>query len=295
MDSGTRYLEFDNGQHLANYFAQTVAHNCVVIHQPGEPPARYWGGTVEGNHGGQHRQLGSIVKAFETNDDFVYVAGDATKCYQHGEIARDGQPPLGEKCSLATRQLVFLIPNYFVIFDRILTTDPEYRKDWLIHTAHEPTIVGNTIRADHRTGRMFCRTMLPEDARLTPVGGPGKEFLAAGKNWSIVNRGLKPGNLAMMGQWRVEVAPGAPRQEDVFLHVIQVGDQKLQAMEATELLRAERAAGVLLRSGKEMWAVTFSTSGELGGHIRRRGERHAIDRALTTMVEPQRGIMGNDQ
>ena len=45
LDSGTRYKEFDNGQHLANYYAQTVAHNCVVIHQDGEPPARYWGVT----------------------------------------------------------------------------------------------------------------------------------------------------------------------------------------------------------------------------------------------------------
>ena len=295
LDSGTRYLEFDNGQHLANYFAQTVAHNCVVIHQPGEPPARYWGGTVEGNHGGQHRQLGSIVKAFETSDDFAYVAGDATQCYQHGEIQRDGQPPLGEKCSLATRQLVFLIPNRFVIFDRVVTMDPAYRKDWLIHTAHEPTIVGNTIRADHRDGRMFCRTLLPADARLTPVGGPGKEFLAAGKNWNVVTRGLKPESLALMGQWRVEVTPGAQRQEDVFLHVIQVGDQNLQAMDATELLQTDKAVGVRLCSGKETWDVTFNASGELSGQIHRTGDRPAIDRELTTTIEAQRGIMANDQ
>jgi len=295
LDSGTRYLEFDNGQHLANYFAQTVAHNCLVIHQPSEPPARYWGGTVEGNHGGQHRQLGSVVKAFETNDDFVYVSGDATECYQHGEIQRDGQPPLGEKCSLATRQLVFLIPNHFVIFDRVVTTDPAYRKDWLIHTAQEPTIVGNTIRADHRDGRMFCRTLLPTDARLTPVGGPGQEFLAAGKNWNIVTRGLKPENLAMMGQWRVEVRPGAPRQEDVFLHVIQVGDQSLDTMDATELVQADKAVGVRLRSGRETWEVVFHTSGELGGRIHHTGDRSAIDRELTTTIEAQRGIMANDQ
>ncbi len=295
LDSGTRYLEFDNGQHLANYFAQTVAHNCVVIHQPGEPPARYWGGTVEGNHGAQHRQLGSIVKAFETNDDFVYVAGDATKCYQHGEIERDGQPSLGEKCSLATRQLVFLIPNHFVIFDRVVATDPEYRKDWLIHTAHEPTIVGNTIRADHRDGRMICRTLLPKDAGLTPVGGPGKEFLAAGKNWNIVTRGLKAENLAMMGQWRVEVTPGEPRQEDVFLHVIQVGDQKLQAMDTAELLQTDKTAGVRLRCGKTTWEVAFNESGELRGHIRRTGDRPAVDRTLTTTIEPQRGIMARTE
>jgi len=291
LDSGTRYLEFDNGEHLANYYAQTVAHNCVVIHQPGEPPARYWGGTVEGNHGAQHKQLGSVVKAFETNDDFVYVAGDATACYQHGVVKREGQPDLGEKCSLATRQLLFLMPSHFVVFDRVTTTDPAYRKDWLLHTAHEPVIVDKTIRADHNEGRMFCSTLLPADAVLTPVGGPGKEFYAAGKNWSIVDRGLKPENRAMMGQWRVEVTPGEPRADDVFLHVVQVGDQRLEAMDRVELIQADGACGARLTIGRETWEVTFNTAGELGGHVKRTGPGAPIDRDLTTKVEPQSGIM----
>ena len=34
----------------------------------------------------------------------------------------------------------------------------------------------------------------------------------------------------MMQQWRVEVTPGSPRRDDLFLHVIEVGDQKLAAM-----------------------------------------------------------------
>ena len=293
LDSGTRYLEFDNGQHLANYYAQTVAHNCVVIHQPGEPPARYWGGTVEGNHGGQHKQLGSVLEAFEANDDFVYVAGDATACYQHGVIKREGQAELGEKCSLATRQLVFLLPNHFVVFDRVTSTDPGYRKDWLLHTAHEPVISGKTIRADHRQGRMLLRTLLPADAVLTPVGGPGKEYYAAGKNWSIVDRGLKPENLAMMGQWRVEVTPGAARAEDVFLHVIQVGDQQLESMDDVELVETDRTAGVRLTSGDRTWEVAFNTTGELGGRIKRSGAGTPIDTRLTNTVEPQTGIMAN--
>jgi heparin/heparan-sulfate lyase len=295
LDSGTRYLEFDNGQHLANYYAQTVAHNCIVIHQPDEPPARYWGGTVEGNHGGQHRQLGSVLKAFEENDDYVYVAGDATACYHHGVIHRNGQTPLGEKCSLVTRQLVFLIPNHLVVFDRVTTTDPSYRKEWLVHTAHEPVIEGKTIRAGHRDGRMLCRTLLPANATLTPVGGSGKEFLAAGKNWSIVTRGLKPENLAMMGQWRVEVAPGEPRREDVFLHVIQVGDRNLQRMVDIGLIEAGEKVGIRLLMGSQTWEVTFATSGDLGGHIRRTGGHVTLDRDLTTTVQAQSGIMSKDQ
>jgi heparin/heparan-sulfate lyase len=283
LDSGTRYKEFDNGEHLANYYAQTVAHNGILIHQPGEPPARYWGGTVTGNHGGQHRQLGSIVKAFETQREYVYVAGDATSCYQHGSSK------LPEKCSLLTRQLVFLLPNHFVIFDRVETTDAAYRKQWLLHTAHRPVISGTTIRAYHEEGRMSCRTLLPEDAILTPVGGPGKEFWAAGKNWDIVSNGLTQENLAMMGQWRVEVTPEAAREQDRFLHVIQVGDQQLERMDEARLLRDADTCGVRLNTAGQTWEVTFNVTGPLGGHIRRSGA-DAIDHPLATTVQPQSGI-----
>ena len=263
LDSGTRYLEFDNGQHLANYFAQTVAHNCVVVHQPGEPPADYWGGKVEGNHGGQHTQLGSVLKAFEVTDDYVYVAGDATACYQHGVVKREGQPDLPEKCALVTRQLVFLKPDRFVVFDRVTTTKPNYRKEWLLHTANEPIVKSQTFRADHGAGRMFCRTLLPAGAKIESVGGPGKEFWAAGKNWELVDRGLKPENRKMMGQWRVEVSPGTAQQEDFFLHVIQVGSQQLERMDDTELMEEGTRRGTRLTCGGRSVTVTFETIGEL--------------------------------
>jgi heparinase II/III-like protein/zinc carboxypeptidase len=290
LDSGTRYKEFDNGEHLANYYAQTVAHNCVVIHQPGEPPARYWGGKVVGNHGGQHKQLGSVVKAFETNGDYVYVAGDATACYQHGQIKRTGQPDLPEKCEQVTRQVVFLMPNHFVIFDRVKSTEASYRKDWLLHTAYKPVIKNKTIQADHREGRMLCQTILPTDAKLTSVGGPGKEFHAASKNWEIKKDKLKPDQLALMGQWRVEVSPDKLRKEDVFLHVIQVGDQKLKSMDAVQKIENEAEAGVRITTQAGTWQVVFHKTGSLGGHIKRIGGNKNINALLPDQVQKQVGI-----
>ncbi|KPL19100.1 MAG: hypothetical protein AMJ75_12755 [Phycisphaerae bacterium SM1_79] len=298
LDSGTRYKEFDNGEHLANYYAQTVAHNCIVVHQEEEPPARYWGGTVVGNHGGQHRQLGSVVKAFETNDDYVYVAGDSTACYQHGLVKGPGESSLGEKCELMTRQIIFLIPrqiiflipNHFVIFDRVVSTDASYRKDWLLHTAHEPEIRGKTIRADHGKGRMFCRTMLPRDAAMQSVGGPGIEFRAAGKNWDIVRDGLTNESLALMGQWRLEVTPGNARQRDIFLHVIQVGGQDLEQMDEAELIEGDGRCGVMVKTGQQVWEVVFNSDGLLGGHISRSGRGRRISHNLATEVQKQVGI-----
>ena len=286
LDSGTRYRENENGQHLANYYAQTVAHNCVLIHQPDEPPANYWGGTVRANHGGQHDRLGSEVTAFETNDDFVYAAGDGTKTYLHG-----GGNGLPEKAKEVTRQIIFLPPSHFIVFDRVETTDPDYKKEWLLHTAHEPHIDGKTFRAEHGQGRMFCRTLLPEDAVIELVGGPGKEFWAAGRNWDIVDGGLTDEERAMMGQWRVEVSPGAARAKDVFLHVIQTGTQTMEHMSHVELVEKDAGMGARLVRDGETWEVTFRVDGPLGGHIRRAGgPRPALDRALTQSVQPQTGI-----
>lgn len=136
---------------------------------------------------------------------------------------------------------------------------------------------------------MYCRTLLPEDAVLTPVGGQGKEFWAAGKNWDIVSDGLTEKNLAMMGRWRVEVAPAVARKADLFLHVIQVGDRQLARMDEMKLLRDSGTCGIHLTTTGQTWEVRFNADGPLGGHIHRTGDG-VIDRALAVTVQPQSDI-----
>ena len=315
MDTGTRWRKDipANMNHLLNYFSQTVAHNCVVIHQPGEPNVPFWGMEADVNHGGQHKVLGSVLKGFEINDlfPFVYVAGDATECYRQGPdpIERpigehDTRPPvprnpnLPDKADLVTRQMVFLPPNHFVVFDRVKTTDAGYRKDWLIHTANEPQIENKTIRADHMNGRMFCRTLLPADAKLTPVGGPGHEFEAGGRNWPLEGptEQLSEDERKMMGRWRVEVTPGAARKYDVFLHVIQVGDQTVEKMDEPELLESDSSCGIRLKTGTDVWTVEFNKTGALAGHIYcKRGDLIIVNQDLTETVQKQSGITAGFQ
>jgi len=93
-----------------------------------------------------------------------------------------------------------------------------------------------------------------------------------------------------MGQWRVEVSPGGPRKTDVFLHVLQVGDQKLKSMDRIELLQEPGRSGVRLSTGSQAWEVIFNTTGPLAGRIRRTGGPGPIDRPLATTVQPQSGI-----
>ena len=289
LDSGTRGISKDFN--LRHYYAQTVAHNSVLIHMPNEPLPSYWGPKFEGPegklcHGGMNKQTGSKVTAFETNELFTYVAGDLTPCYSN------------KKCRLALRQFVHVLPDHFVVFDRVTSTDAAYRKQWLLHTQNEPAVDGMTFRADEGKGRLFCRTLLPQDAVLAPVGGPGREFWANGRNWTLNDAVLarsakqkaKTGSGYLWGNWRVEVSPKAPRAEDLFLHLIQVGDQSVQTMCPAQLVEAEGRVGVRVECAGKVFVVTFATDGDPAGHIRIVAAGKTLaDRALSEQVQAQAG------
>jgi heparin/heparan-sulfate lyase len=287
LDSGTRGNSKDF--HLQHYYAQTVAHNCVLIHLPDEPHAPYWGPKYEGpeggrNYGGMNKTNGGKAAAFETNDLFTYVAGDATPCYS------------AEKCGLALRQFVFLAPDVFVVCDRVVSTRPEYGKTWLLHTQNEPVIESQQFRADEGEGRLFCKTLFPKDAAITKIGGPGKEFWANGMNWEL-NEAIRKqnegrlqttGKAMLLGNWRVEVSPAAPRTDDAFLHLVQVGDQALEQMARAELVEAEETLGIRLERAGLRVQVSFRTAGGAAGHIRiETAGRILVDRALSEAVQPQ--------
>ena len=137
---------------------------------------------------------------------------------------------------------------------------------------------------------LFCRTLLPEDAVLSVVGGPGKEFWAAGKNWKIDTGTLAEEHLAMMGRWRVEVVPGTERTGDVFLHILHVGDRTLKDMDRAELIRSAGRVGVRFRMGAQSGELLFNTAGDVGGRIRLTAENSLVDTELTNTVMPQKGI-----
>jgi len=280
LDSGTRGRE--TGFQLRHYYSQTVAHNCVLIQMPGEPFPGYWGPACNDKEGriscgGLYRTTGGKCVAFETNSHYTYVAGDATPCYSP------------QKCRLALRQFVFVMPNHFVICDRLISTKAEYKKEWLLHTQDEPKVGAGEFLADQGEGRLFCRTLYPKDAVLTKVGGPGKEFFACGRNWELAREVEKRWKgKALLGNWRVEVSPGDPRTDDVFLHLIQVGEEILTAMAPAELVEEDGVVGVRFRSGERSATVTFATRGAASGQIRiTSGQKILVFKELARKVTPQ--------
>jgi heparin/heparan-sulfate lyase len=299
LDTGSRPLP---GLHRSHYYATTLAHNSVLVRMPGEEFTPHWGRTepadAETDHpvpntGGQRHTGGSIV-AFESHDRFGYVAGDATPTYHE------------DKCDLALRQFVFVPPEHVVIFDRVRSVEPDFEKRWVIHTAEEPTLSGTTLTGDRGEerndgGRLFCRTLFPEDADLTVVGGPGNQFVAAGQNYPIPDPDevYAPAGTTilnqwpLLGQWRLEVSPGAARRDDYFLHLLRATDQTVETMGNARTITDDNARGVGFSSEGTDWEVTFGLEGDPSGRVLAREDGETVlEETLSDDVEPQSGLFG---
>lgn len=303
LDSGTRGIETD--WNLKYYYAQTVAHNCVLIHRPDEPLPSYWGPRYNGpegkvNYGGQYNDVMAKVLAFETDANYTYVASDATKCY-------------GKKCTESVRQFVHLQPDVFVVYDRVGAATASDRKVWLLHTQNEPVVEGTSLRADCGKGRLFCETVFPEGAKLEKIGGPEKRFWSAGKNWEVDQRYLasaerqaqRTGRGPYFGNWRLEVSPAVATENDRFLHVLTAADVEQPKGAQTRRLRDDTRDGVAIVvpeivrenvKGRLEASVWFNRSGTVGGELEvvftpvDGSMPQHVRRALSQTVLPQEGL-----
>lgn len=292
IDSGSYDGDASLSTHYQGYFARTVAHNTVTVTKPGEQSALGAGndgGQIGGawvdavkNNGlydsaqwGMHRRaplkLDGIV-AFETNPHYTYSAGDATKAYSR------------DKVSQFVRQFVHVQPDIILVYDRVASVDPAYEKRWLLHSVDEPEVQGTTTIVTHQKGRLFSQTLLPAGVQIAKVGGPGKEFFLDGKNYPIVNKSKE----VEPGAWRVEVVPGKPQKEDVFLHYLYVTSANVAAAPEATLKDSGDRSVVRLNSGGRTIEVSFNKTGPTGGRVKIAGAGVSVDRPLTSNVEPQR-------
>lgn len=284
LDSGCRARQRD--YNLMYYYSQSVAHNVVLIHKPGEPHPKYWGMKRKDhkdvrNHGGMVKESGARVLAFETNDKFTYVASDATSCY-------------GDKCTEAVRQFVFLYPDYIIVYDRVGASDPSYRKEWLLHTQNEPVMKKDLMMADSRDGRLFCQTLLPADAKMRLVGGEGKEFLAGDTNYALDSvyvaqcrdAAEKTGRGPYWGEWRLEVEPAQAEADDRFLHVLTAASVERKKPVEAKYVRDVGRDGVTLKVDGQKVTFWFNRTGKVGGSV----EYGGSCRPLTDEVQPQSGF-----
>lgn len=164
---------------------------------------------------------------------------------------------------LAQRDVVYLRKTsrthpVILIFDRVESSKPDHEKRFLLHTVHKPALAGTRLTAEHQAGRLTSFTLLPRDARLELVGGPGREFWIDGRNHPPAASSMQGKWADIAGRWRMEVSPGGKRTLDYFLHALLVDDAGAPPVDPGEVRPVEGTgcAGAHVAG----WTVVFPLS-----------------------------------
>ena len=265
---GGHYDTF-GGTHDTNYYARTIAHNSVLVHDPNEVFAAVrgrrdaiandggqaypWPGTMFRHNGdgwdadtwrrGRHLMDIADLLAFHDAGDFFYTAGDCTRAYAR------------EKLEWFTRQIVFIRPGTFVIFDRVKSTNEHFRKTWLLHAGKPPVQKGSDLVITNGRGRLHVQTVLPASPVVRLNQGDDLYRYAGGHFPPLRKYGVET-------ECRIEISPPSPAKEDVFLHVLTATDAAVDAVPrgAADV----RGNTVTLRVDKA--TITFHTD-SVGGSI----------------------------
>ncbi|HUU27735.1 MAG TPA: heparinase II/III family protein [archaeon] len=280
LDSGY----YDNySPHHMKYAYRAIAHNVVLVHDPEELVYPSHGDPYP-SPGGQrsldkffrnsnyelsvfwnqyrdnaYADAGDIV-AWESTAGYDYVAGDATSAYNSTRAKEPGARP---KISRCVRRLLFVKPDLVAVCDNVDALDPAFEKSWLLHTVNEPAIgESGLVTVTEKLGRLILSPLLPADVRVEKVGGPGREFMVNGENQPIVDRKWVNGP-AEPGSWRLELKPGAPREKDIFLNLMELGDAGASLKYNFKLLENEKLVGA---AAKDI-AVLFTRDREPGAPV----------------------------
>ena len=310
IDSGADYTDTES-PHYLNYYRRTVAHNSLLVYDPGErffwsdnileaandggqrmDSARFWNTVRSADDWNRTRDLwnlGTMRVIDHKPDSYHYAMGDATKAYSSSKLTR------------FTRELLYVpASNILFVFDRVVSTNPAFRKTWLLHGVSEPSFSSEDKPAGHGEtdftnakqfrfsdgdGELLVHCLLPARGSFVKRGGPGNEFWTPGNerggNWGTgQNWPLEPaegGPLpeddrlqemwkkfwgrdfrrlgrsnrqnVVSGAWRVEVSPAVPAEEDLFLHLLEIGGRRATGKHSVELLKGQNVAGAAFESG----------------------------------------------
>jgi hypothetical protein len=99
--------------------------------------------------------VGPGIQTFVSNNVYDYMIGNATNAYDHGKLSK------------FTRQLVYLKPDIFVIFDNVITTHPDIEKKWVVVPAAPPMDMSNNVlRITNGDGALWIKRLLPFSASV---------------------------------------------------------------------------------------------------------------------------------
>jgi len=259
--------------HDVNYHLRTIAHNTIRVYAPSETWPNIRAGRATGNDGGQHhnwphhngavtdaatwtkgRRLYDIADmlAFEDHGDWLYVAGDCSRAYSP------------KKLDYFTRQIVYLRPGTFVIFDRVAARRADLKKTWTLQAMKRPQGKGAMWTITNGKGRLFIQTLLP--------AGVGVKLFSGDELYRYGGRNYPPRrNTGPAPECRMEVSPARLAKVDYFLHVLTATDASAGAPDEARVTTGDAEVHIAVGKAK----ITFGKAA-VGGSITLNGKRQRL-------------------
>lgn len=238
-----------------NSGTRSPSMNTVLIYNPNnELGDRNDGGTLPGVGNTNTPEPRGTMTTFENNPHFTSACADLAHAYNPATVKR------------YTRQFIYLRsdPECFIVHDRITSTKPSFPKIWLLHVMNRPALLNNDQPARPTThakgfdafsnanqfivstftpenspiknsrnfflpdslGAMLCKTILPENPRVTRRGGPGYDNWGCpydkedNRNFDQKSPGGEGSALIDRSWWRIEVESEKQAADTEFLHVL---------------------------------------------------------------------------
>jgi hypothetical protein len=275
--------------HYSKYYRRTIAHNLVTVYDPAEKWVTPYGTWT--NDGGQKWSGGSNgaplrsadvtdgssfdrgrIARYDEQAGYDYLQGDLTGAYSRA-TGEDYALTGSKKMAHYTREITFLRPAYFVVLDRVGSSDASFAKRWLLHSITQPAVsgtaasvagggtsfTGDLTTITNGSGRLFVRTVLPLQHSIVRRGGSGYEYWT-----SYDGSGSNPlpasgtGSPNEPGAWRIEVSPTVAATDDFFLHVLEPRASTVSTPAAVARIQNATVLGVHIQDATEDQVALFS-------------------------------------
>jgi hypothetical protein len=202
---------------------------------------------------GSTYDIGPGISGYQNNDTFTYLLGDATNGYDPAKLSK------------YTRQVVFIKPDIFVIFDNVVTTSASIKKSWVIDPGATPQSIGNNVYTiTNGNGELWIKALSPQ-----------------------------PTTVESQTATQFKITASANAVETIFVHVMQAVDAGSNASQVSADDATLTQEGDWFHIQVAGHTVSFNHSGEftfdgnpteLRGDLNRDGIINDADISLCTMV-----------
>ncbi len=212
------------------YANDTLAHNTLLVNGKGQldGATHYAGGRGEYEHF-------TPLSDYVTTELYDAAMGDAKRVY----------PP--EDLSEYIRQVLFMRPNYFVLFDAVESPSPSVF-EWLFHSYGRIEVDGHTVRISSGKAALFIKVLTPdrfdhELASHSMEGSPNRQ-------------------LRQLTDTYIRLRPSENSQQAnlmALLYPARAGDAKATStlLSSVEKIEENHCLGLRVRKGKQLDVILF--------------------------------------